>query len=60
MSEQRLIGKLENYYGGIEVKEERGKYYWCIPDYNGEVCEAIPQYLFEALNKFQDEEDAKQ
>ena len=28
------IGGIGNYYGGLYVKEENGKYYWIIENYN--------------------------
>ena len=27
------IGNIGNYYGGLHVKEENGKYYWIIENY---------------------------
>ena len=53
-SSPRQIGEIENYYGGLSVKTEGGKYYWSIEDYNGEHWEEIPATLFEALNTFED------
>ena len=50
----RDIGKIRNYYGGLSVKAEHGKYYWNIEDYAGDDWEEIPLNLFNALNDFQD------
>jgi len=45
---------IRNYYGGLEIKEEDGKYYWGIENYNGTKYEEIPKYLYDALVKFRD------
>jgi len=47
------IGKIENYYGGLNVKSEKGKYYWCIENHDGYWWEEIPRYLYDALLKYQ-------
>ena len=58
MSEQiRAIGKINNYYGRLFVKREVDKFFWAMEDYKDEVWEEIPKYLFDALNKHQDELD---
>lgn len=44
-----------NYYGGLEIKEEEGKYFWGIENYDGTDFEEIPKYLYDALAKFRDE-----
>jgi hypothetical protein len=43
-----------NYYGGLEVKEEDGKYLWGIGNYDGTEFEEIPKYLYDALIKYRD------
>jgi hypothetical protein len=43
------IGKIENYYGGLHVKEEDGKYYWSIENYDGHNYKEIPKYLYDSL-----------
>lgn len=43
-----------NYYGGLEVKEEEGKYLWGIENWNGTNFEEIPKCLYDALVKFRD------
>ncbi len=49
------IGNIGNYYGGLEVKEEDGKFFWGIENYDGTYFEEIPQYLYDALVKYQNE-----
>ncbi len=51
----RQIGEIYNYYGSLHTKKEGGKYYWTIECAVSELWEEIPQYLYEALNRFQDE-----
>lgn len=53
MSEQRHIGKIGNYYGGLSVKESDGKFYWSIEDYSGEIWEEIPESLYRELITFE-------
>ena len=49
----RGIGKIENYYGGLEIKEEDGKFYWSIRCYTGHCWEEMPESLYDELNKFE-------
>jgi len=51
----RAIGEIGNYYGCLEIKQEDGKFYWAIEDYDGTDWEEIPDYLYTALSKFEDE-----
>lgn len=51
----RKIGDICNYYGGLEVKEENGKFFWSIEDWAGYGWEEIPKYLYDALIKYEDE-----
>ena len=44
-----------NYYGGLEVKEEDGKYLWGIENWDGTDFEEIPKYLYDALIKFSEQ-----
>lgn len=53
----REIGEICNYYGCLSVKEEGDKFYWSIENYDGNHWEEIPQYLYDALNRHQDELD---
>lgn len=49
------IGEICNYYGGLEVKEEGGRFYWAIENHDGHDWEQIPQYLYDALVKYESE-----
>lgn len=49
----KTIGEIGNYYGGLKVKEENGKLYWGIKNYDGTEWEVIPKYLYNALLKFE-------
>lgn len=51
------IGTIGNYYGGLSVKEDGGKYFWSIENYTGYNWEEIPKYLYDALLKFQAEQE---
>lgn len=46
------IGMIGNYYGGLEVKERNGKYFWSIENYDGHDWEEITKELYDALIKF--------
>lgn len=50
----RDIGDIGNYYGCLSVKEEDGKFYWAIENYDGISWEEIPESLYIELNKFED------
>ena len=41
-----------NHYGGLEVKEEDGKYLWGIENWDGTDFKEIPKYLYDALIKY--------
>jgi hypothetical protein len=56
MSDARDIGGIGNYYGGLSVKENDGKFYWAIEDWSGIDWEEIPKSLYDELNKYQDGE----
>lgn len=49
------VGEIGNYYGGLCVKVEAGKAYWSITNHDGDHWEAIPDYLYVALVKFDGE-----
>lgn len=51
----KSIGCIGNYYGGLNVRHEDGKYEWSIENYDGESWEEIPKYLYEALIRFENE-----
>ena len=49
------IGRCENYYGGLWIRKIKGKCSWCIEDYTGFDWQEIPEYLHDALYKYQEE-----
>ena len=38
-----------NYYGCLKVKEDDGKYFWTIEDWDGDYWLEIPEQLYKAL-----------
>jgi hypothetical protein len=50
----KIMFGIGNFYGGLEVKEEDGKYYWGIENWDGTEFEEIPKYLYDALIKYRD------
>lgn len=42
----KRIGKIGNYYGGLFVKEEDGKFYWAIENWDGFEWEEITKTLY--------------
>jgi len=46
------IGDIGNYYGGLSVKKEDGKFYWSIDNWDGQHWEEIPESLYLELIKF--------
>jgi len=42
---------IESYYGGLHVKQENGKFYWAIENWDGWDYEEIPESLFIELLK---------
>ena len=57
---QRRIGEICNGYGTLEVFKDKGVNKWVITCVMGENDQEIPQYLYDALNRFQDEQEAKE
>lgn len=53
----RQIGEIYNGYGALHTKKEYGKCLWWITCVMGENEEEIPKYLYDALNKFEDERE---
>lgn len=47
------IGTIGNYYGGLVVKKENGKFYWGIEDYEDTRWEEIPESLYQSLIEFE-------
>ena len=57
---QREIGKVSTENASlITWKDSEGCYKWMLEGYRGYTDEEIPQYLYDALNRFQDEQEAK-
>jgi hypothetical protein len=53
----RMIGKIGNFDQTLYIKEENGKFWWDIATYatsGTEYWQEIPEYLFVALNLFED------
>lgn len=59
MSEELAIGCIGNYYGGLAVKQEDGKFWWSIENYDGHFWEEIPESLYLELLKFEAERPAE-
>lgn len=53
------IGTIGNYYGGLSVKEEDGKYYWSIENYANTYWKEIPESLYKALIEYETERKLK-
>ena len=52
--EYKEIGIIGNYYGGLNVMEHEGKYYWCIGNYDTdfddmEAWDEIEKELYDKL-----------
>jgi hypothetical protein len=58
-NEPEQIGKIVNYYGNLYVVHQDKKYYWSIECYNGHLWEEIPEYLYNSLIKFENENNAR-
>jgi hypothetical protein len=43
------VGSIGNYYGGLAVKQEDGKYFWSIENWDGYNWEEISEKLFTLL-----------
>jgi hypothetical protein len=58
MANARTIGTIYNFDQWLYLKEENDRFWWtiCSNDFPGtEGWEEIPEYLFAALNRFEDE-----
>ena len=51
--EAQGIGSIHNYYGGIIVKEDEGKIFWAIEDWEDPYWEEIPESLYKELLAFE-------
>lgn len=47
------IGTIGNYYGGVIVKKENGKFYWGVDNYDSTYWEEIPESLYKSLIEFE-------
>lgn len=56
----RYISDIENYYGGLRVSSDDNKFYWGIKNWDGENWKEIPEELYRALLKYQEEYKHKQ
>ena len=54
MSGYTNIGGISNYYGGLRVKTEDGKFFWSIEDVTEDDWEEIPESLYLELMRFND------
>lgn len=50
------IDGIYNYYGGLNIAYYRGKYYWCIENYDTDLCDIshykeIPKALYDSIKK---------
>ena len=53
--EQRQIGNIRNYYGALSLRKTEDGYQWSIENWDGQNWENIPDYLAEALLRYEDE-----
>ena len=51
----RSIGTISNYYGDLQIVEHDGAFWWDINNYDGRDAEQIPEYLYRALERFENE-----
>ena len=57
--EQKSIGTVGNYYGGLHVMEKDGKYYWVIENYSTDFSdlsdwEECDKELYDALVAYEE------
>lgn len=53
---QLAIPNTYNYYGGLNIREECGKYEMSMENYTGFKWTEIPEYLYYALLRYYEEE----
>lgn len=51
------IGKIEGYYGGLEIEEYQGKFFWWIPNHSFDDVQEIPESLYRELIQFHMSQD---
>ena len=49
------MGDIDVYDGGVNLFSDGGKYYWSIDDRYGQNWKEIPEYLYMAVLKYQEE-----
>lgn len=47
------IGDIGNYYGGLNVRSEDGKFFWSIENYDGDNWDEIPKTLYDSLMEYE-------
>lgn len=55
--EEMRIESIGNYYGGLYLKRENSQDFWSIENWDGHHWERIPDYLGNALRKYEKEEE---
>lgn len=53
---QLVIPNTYNFYGGLNIRKRGGKYEMSMENYDGFEWTEIPEYLYEALLKYYEEE----
>ena len=56
VGDQRDIGTIQNYYGALTLRLTASGYEWAIGDIGGLDWQPIPEYLAQALLRFDNEE----
>jgi hypothetical protein len=52
----RSVGNIGNYYGDLSVKkDDDGKFWWSIENWDGHGWEQIPESLYNELIAFEDQ-----
>ena len=51
------IGQIGNYFGGLLIREDSGKFFWGIENWNGTNWEEIPEDIFNALKSYEETRD---
>ena len=54
ITNQREVGGICNYYGGLNIGECEGRFYWSIEDWNDDYWEEIPESLYRELIKLEE------
>ena len=43
------VGRISNYYGGLNIKQDGDKFYWSIENYDGDEWKEISKSLYNEL-----------